>query len=151
MKCPLIHHNLGRHYLHYFSINFQVSTGHPIHTKKTNKVRFDTAIVCSLLSIYILVRISVIKYIGQKQLGEEKVYFILQFSWLTSLLREVVTETQAGKDLEGRDWIRSHNRVLLTDLFSMTYSNCSLLQDTGSKTHSELSPQKSIINQEDAL
>jgi hypothetical protein len=70
--------------------------------------------------LFIGVSTVVIKHHGQKQLGEERVYVILQLSGHSLSLWEVRAETQ-GRNLEAGG-SRGHGRELLTGLLLMARS-----------------------------
>lgn len=56
----------------------------------------------------------------QNQVGEERIYFILQFSGDTLSQKDIRAITQ------GRNWSRCHRGTWLTDLLHMTCSACFL-------------------------
>jgi hypothetical protein len=64
------------------------------------------------------------------------IWITLPYHYLSS--KEVKTETQTGQEPGGRSWHRDHEGVLLTGLFFMACSTCSLIE--ARTTNSEIAP-----------
>lgn len=73
----------------------------------------------SFLKIYI------IKHHDLKQLGEERLYFSLQFHIMGYLRRE--QDRSSKQESWGRYWSINYKRILLTGLLFMTWSACFFL------------------------